>query len=147
VSFEEKSETYLAILQGRIAVQRQIEAGAERISAELLATLPGTATQRLAQEARAVATQDRREAEAARGDGNANELRRDRAELERTQAVQAERMARNIQSDPATIIGPDGNSSEAIQALRNRQEQVLREIEKERLQAQAQRSVRTRPQS
>jgi hypothetical protein len=147
VSFEEKSETYLAILQGRIAVQRQIEAGAERISAELLATLPGTATQRLAQEARAVATQDRREAEAARVDGNANELRRDRAELERTQAVQAERMARNIQSDPATIIGPAGNSSEAIQALRNRQEQVLREIEKERLQAQAQRSVRTRPQS
>jgi hypothetical protein len=167
-SFEEKSETYLAILQGRIAVQRQIEAGAERISPELLATLPGKATQRLAQEARAVATQDRREAEAARGDVNANELRRDRAnprtsqeravetrvdialraraELERTQAVQAERMARDIQSDPATITGPNGNSSEAIQALRDRQEQVLREIEKERLQAQAQRSARTRQQ-
>lgn len=169
VSFAEKSETYLAILQGRIAVQRQIEAGAERISPELLATLPGTATQRLAQEARAVATQERREAQAARGDVNSNELRRDRAnpgmpqeraaqtrvdialrdraELERTQAVQAERMARDIQSDPATITGPNANSSEAIQALRDRQEQVLREIEKERLQAQAQRSVRTRPQS
>lgn len=168
-SFDEKSEAYLAILQGRIAVQRQIEAGAERISAELLATLPGTATQRLAQEARALATQEQREAEAARGNVSAHELRRDRAspgtsleraaetrvdialrdraEPERTQAVQAERMARDIQSDPATIIGPNANSSEAIQALRDRQEQVLREIEKERLQAQAQRSARTRPQS
>lgn len=168
-NFEEKSETYLAILQGRIAVQRQIEAGAERISAELLATLPGTATQRLAQEARAVATQERREAETARVDVNANELRRDRAnpgtpqegaaetrvdvalrdraEHERAQAMQAERLARDIQSDPAMIIGPNGNSSEAIQALRDRQEQVLREIEKERLQAQAQHGARTRPQS
>ena len=116
-----------------------------------------------------MATQERREAQAARGDVNSNELRRDRAnpgmpqeraaqtrvdialrdraELEHTQAVQAERMARDIQSDPATITGPNANSSEAIQALRDRQEQVLREIEKERLQAQAQRSVRTRPQS
>ena len=72
---------------------------------------------------------------------------RDRAELERIQAAQAERAARDIQSDLTRIIGPDGNSSEAIQALRDRQEQALREIEQERLQAQAQREPRVKPES
>ena len=173
-AFTERSGEYLEIMAGRLDLQRQKEQGVQSISPEAIVKLAGSAANRLVQEARAVAAKEAREAEQARAalveqqtGRNGDPARtaaeslaeravgqrvegalQDRAERERSQAVEAARAAHQIEASPAKAIQTDGNSPEAIRELRERQEQVRKEIEREQEAAkQKDGPARTKPQS
>ena len=154
--FTDRSGAYLEIMAGRLDLQRQKEQGVESLNADAVASLAGTAANRLLQEARAAAAREAREAEQARaalgeqqtgrnGDAartaaesfsdRANDRRvegafQDRSERERAQAVEAARVALQIEANPRQVTATLGNSPEAVQALREWQEQVRKEIER-----------------
>jgi type IV secretion system T-DNA border endonuclease VirD2 len=156
-AFTERSGDYLEIMAGRLDLQRQKEQGVQSVSADSLASLAGSAANRLVQEARAVAAKEAREAEQARAalveqqtGRNSDPARtaaeqltdravdqrvegglQDRAERERAQAVEAARAARQIEAKPTQAIQTDSNSPEAIRELRERQEQLRKDIERE----------------
>jgi type IV secretion system T-DNA border endonuclease VirD2 len=173
-AFTERSGEYLEIMAGRLDLQRQKEQGVESISPDAVVSLAGSAANRLLQEARVVAAKEAREAEQARaalveqqtgrnndpartvaeslsdraGDQRVEGALQDRAVRERAQAVEAARAAGQIELNPAKVIGTDGNSPEAIRNLRERQEQVRRDIEREQEAAkQKDGPARTKPQS
>jgi hypothetical protein len=173
-TFTERSGEYLEIMAGRLDLQRQKEQGVESLNAEAVASLAGTAANRIVQEARAVAAKEAREAEQARAalveqqtgrngdpartaagslldravDRRIEGALQDQAERERAQAVEAARAARQIEANPTQTIKTDGNSPEAIRELRERQEQVRKEIEREQEAArQKDGPTRTKPQS
>jgi type IV secretory pathway VirD2 relaxase len=173
-AFTERSGEYLEIMAGRLDLQRQKEQGVESLTPDAVASLAGTAANRLLQEARAVAAKEAREAEQARSalveqqtgrngepartaaeslsdravDQRIEGALQDRAERERAQAVEAARAARQIEANPSQAIRTDGNSPEAIRELRERQEQVRRDIEREQEAAkQKEGPARTKPQS
>ncbi|MCO4052794.1 MAG: hypothetical protein HEQ16_01790 [Bosea sp.] len=172
--FTERSGEYLEIMAGRLDLQRQKEQGVQSISPDAVVGLAGSAANRLLQEARAVAIKEVREAEQARSamverqtnrqgesgriaaeslDDRANAQRiegalQDRAEREWAQAIEAGRAVRDVERKPTQTLRTDGNSSEAIQALRERQEQVRKDIEREQEAArQTEGSARMKPQS
>jgi type IV secretion system T-DNA border endonuclease VirD2 len=157
-AFTERSGEYLEIMAGRLDLQRQKEQGVQSISPDAVVSLAGVAANRLLQEARAVAVKEAREAEQARAaaeslsdravDQRVKGALQDRAERERAQAVEAARAARQIEANPSQAIQSDGNSPEAIRALRERQEQVSKDIEREQEAAkQKEGPARTKPQS
>ncbi len=173
-AFTERSGEYLEIMAGRLDLQRQKEQGVQSISPDAVVSLAGSAANRLVQEARAVAVKEAREAEQARaalvdqqtgrngdpartaaeslsdraGDQRVEGTLQDRAERERDQAVEAARAARQIEASPTHAIKTDGNSPEAIRELREWQEKVRMEIEREQ-EAAMQKSgpARTKPQA
>ena len=156
-AFTERSGEYLEIMAGRLDLQRQKEQGVQSVSPDVVASLAGSAANRLLQEARAVAARETREAEQARialaeqqTGRNSDPARtgaeslsvrtidqrvegdlQDQAERERAQAVEASRAARQIEANPTQAMKTDGNSPEAIRQLRERQEQVRKDIERE----------------
>lgn len=173
-AFTERSGEYLEIMAGRLDLQRQKEQGVQSISPNAVVSLAGSAANQLLQEARAVSAKEAREAEQARAalveqqTGRSNDPARtadeslsdhtvdqrvegalqDRAERERAQAVEAARVARQIEVSPTQSIKTDGNSPEAIRELRERQEKVRMEIEREQEAAkQKEGPARTKPQS
>ncbi len=173
-AFTERSGEYLEIMAGRLDLQRQKEQGVLSISPDAVVSLTGSAANRLVQEARAVAAKEAREAEQARAalveqqtgrnsdpartaaeslsdrvvDQRIEGTLQDRAERERAQAVEAARAARQIETNPTQTIKTDGNSPEAIRELRERQEQVRKDIEREQEAAkQKEGPARTKPQS
>jgi type IV secretory pathway VirD2 relaxase len=173
-AFTERSGEYLEIMAGRLDLQRQKEQGVTSISADAVVSLAGSAANRLVQEARAVAAKEAREAEQPRAalveqqtgrdgdpartaaeslsdrvvDQRVEGALQDRAERERAQAIEAAWVARQIEANPAKAINSDGNSPEAIRELRERQEQVRNDIEREQEAAkQKSGSARTKPQS
>jgi hypothetical protein len=173
-AFTERSGEYLEIMAGRLDLQRQKEMGVQSISPDAVVKIAGTAASQLLQEARAVAANEAREAEQARTalveqqtgrnsdpartaaeslsdravDRRVEGALQDQAERERTQAVEAARAARQIEANPAKAIQADGNSPEAIRELRDRQEQVRKDIEREQEAAkQKDGPARTKPQS
>lgn len=172
--FTERSGEYLEIMAGRLDLQRQKEQGVQSVSPDAVLGLAGSAANRLLQEARAVAIKEVREAEQARsamveqqtnrqgepgrtaaeslGDrANAQRIEgalQDRAEREWAQAIEAGRAARDVERKPTQALRTDGNSSQAIQALRDRQEQVRMDIEREQEAArQKEGPARMKPQS
>lgn len=172
--FTERSGEYLEIMAGRLDLQRQKEQGVQSISPDAVVGLAGSAANRLLQEARAIAVKEAREAEQARlamveqqtnrqgepgrtaaeslGDRvNAQRIEgalQDRAERERAEAVEAGRAARDIERKPTQAIKLNGKSPEAVQALREQQEQVRKDIEREQEAArQTEGSARMKPQS
>jgi hypothetical protein len=146
----------------------------QSVSPDVVASLAGSAANRLLQEARAVAAKETREAEQARIalveqqtgrnsdpartgavslsgrtiDQRAEGDLQDQAERERAQEVEAARAARQIEANPTQAMTTDGNSPEAIRQLRERQEQVRKDIERE-LEAAKQKDgpARMKPQS
>ncbi|MGL4439515.1 MAG: relaxase/mobilization nuclease domain-containing protein [Bosea sp. (in: a-proteobacteria)] len=174
LAFTERSAEYLEIMAGRLDLQRQKEQGVQSISPDAVVSLAGTAANRLVQEARAVAAKEAREAEQARAalvdqqtGRNSDPARtaaeslsdrainqrvegelQDRAARERAQAVEAARATRQIEAKPTQAIPTDGNSPEAIRELRERQEQVRKDIEREQdVAKQKDGPARTKPQS
>jgi hypothetical protein len=173
-AFTERSGEYLEIMAGRLELQRQKEQGVQSVSPDVVASLAGSAANRLLQEARAVAARETREAEQARialaeqqTGRNSDPARtgavslsgrtidqrvegdlQDQAERERAQAVEASRAAQQIEANPTQAMKTDGNSPEAIRQLRERQEQVRKDIERE-LEAAKQKDgpARMKPQS
>lgn len=173
-AFTERSGEYLEIMAGRLDLQMQKEQGVQSISADAVVSFAGSAANRLVQEARAIAAKEAREAEQSRAalveqqtGRNSDSFRtgaeslsnraveqqgegalQDRAERERSQAVEAARAARQIEASPAKAIQTDGNSPEAIRDLRERQEQVRKDIEREQEAAkQKEGPTRMKPQS